>query len=124
MDTVGEGIIGEEDGKRIVDNWRDYHGIVMEKYRRRIERFRQIVRENKPIIVLCRHNIENVLWLQVCFEKYYHLTNVFFVNSCEEVFENDRILNIFTEKNGEWNDSEIWREGVDSAISKILASVF
>ena len=36
---IGEGIFGEELDKQIIDNWSEYHEMVLEKYKRRIERF-------------------------------------------------------------------------------------
>jgi len=38
---------------------------------------------------------------------------VFFVNSSKEVFENDKIINIDTEKNNVWNEAAIWKQGID-----------
>ena len=102
----------------IVDNWIDYHEIVLAKYDRRIKRFLDIMNDPLPIIVLCRYSTHEVLQLQQLFLKYYHKENVYFINSTQEVFENDKIVNIYTEKNGEWNDLTIWKPCMDAVILK------
>ena len=117
--TIGEGVFGEENGKCITDKWNDYYGIVLDKYNRRIERFKNIINDTKPIIVLCRYSTGDVLKLQNLFIKYYKVTNIYFINSSNELFENDNIKNIYTEKNNQWNDSNIWKKGIDDIIEKI-----
>lgn len=116
---IGEGVFGEERGKFITDKWRDCYEIVLDKYNRRIERFKNIINDTKPIIVLCRYTTRDVLLLQQLFIKYYKRTNIYFVNSSNELFENNNIKNIYTEKNNVWNDAIIWQEGVDAIIKKI-----
>jgi hypothetical protein len=117
--NIGEGVFGEESGKFITDKWNDYYEIVLDKYNRRIERFKNIINDTKPIIILCRYTTRDVLLLQKLFIKYYKRTNIYFVNSSKDLFENDTIKNIFTEKNNIWNDATIWQEGVVSIIKKI-----
>lgn len=92
---------------------------MLDKYNRRIERFKNIINDTKPIIVLCRYNTRDVLQLQQLFVKYYKLENIYFVNSSKKVFENDKIKNIYTEANGVWNDVNIWKQGIDDIITKI-----
>ena len=117
--NIGEGVFGEERGKFITEKWCDYYDTVLDKYNRRIERFKNIINDTKPIIVLCRYNTKDVLVLQELFIKYYKNNNIYFVNSCNEVFENDYIKNIYTEKDNKWNDINIWKEGNDDIIKKI-----
>jgi hypothetical protein len=117
-ETIGEGVIGEETGKIITDNWIKYYDVVLEKYSRRIERFKTIVSDTKPIIVLSRYSTMEVFELQRLFMKYYKIDNIYFVNSSNEMFENDKIKNIYTEQNNEWNDASIWKEGIDAVIKK------
>ena len=123
--NIGEGVFGEGTGMFITDKWPDYYDIVLDKYNRRIERFKNIVNDPKPIIVLCRYSTKDVLQLQKLFLKYYKLKNIYFVNSSNELFENDNIQNINTEKNNVWNDVNIWNEGIDYIIkNKLLKSHF
>jgi len=117
--NIGEGVFGEERGKFITEKWCDYYDTVLDKYNRRIERFKNIINDTKPIIVLCRYNTKDVLELQELFIKYYKNNNIYFVNSCNELFENDYIKNIYTEKDNKWNDINIWKEGIDDIIKKI-----
>lgn len=106
-------------GKTIIENWKDYYLIVKEKYNRRIERFKNILNDTKPIIVLCRHGTNEVLKIQHLFIKYYNKDNIYFINSTHEIFENDRIINIYTEQNGTWNDPIIWKSKIDYLINKL-----
>ena len=117
--NIGEGVFGEENGKFITDKWYNYYGVVLDKYNRRIERFKNIINDTKPIIVLCRYNTKDVLELQELFIKYCKNKNIYFVNSCNELFENEYIKNIYTEKDNKWNDINIWREGIDDIVKKI-----
>jgi hypothetical protein len=117
--NLGEGIFGEEFGNFITQNWYDYHSVVLNKYNRRIERFINIINDKKPIIVLCRYNTNDVIKLQQLFIKYYKNNNIYFVNSCNEPFENDYIKNVYTEKENKWNDVNIWKEGISDIIKKI-----
>ena len=117
--NIGEGVFGEENGKFITDKWYHYYGVVLDKYNRRIERFKNIINDTKPIIVLCRYNTKDVLELQELFIKYCKNKNIYFVNSCNELFENEYIKNIYTEKDNKWNDINIWREGIDDIVKKI-----
>ena len=120
--NVGEGIFGEEKNNFITDNWINYYDVVLEKYNRRIERFKIIVNDINPIIVLCRYNTKQVFKLQEIFLKYFNKQNVYLLNSSNQVFENSKIKNIYTEKNGEWNNTNIWKQGLLSIISKIKQS--
>ena len=118
--NIGEGVFAEENGKVITDNWPDYYKIVLDKYSRRIERFKNIINNTKPIIVLCRYNTSQVLQLHALFIKYYKIKNIYFINSSNEIFENDNIKNIYTEKNNVWNDVNIWKECIDDTIKNKL----
>ena len=118
--NIGEGLFGEENGKFITDKWFDYYGIVLDKYNRRIERFKNIINDTKPIIVLCRYTTTDVLKLHNLFINYYKVKNIYFINSSNELFENDNIKNVYTEKNNVWNDVNIWKVGIDDIIKKII----
>lgn len=93
----------------IIDNYKDYYDIVLQKYNRRIERFKNIINDTKPIIVLCRYDTKDVLKIQELFIKYYKKDNIYFLNSTFEIFENSKIKNIYTEENNIWNETNIWK---------------
>ena len=112
-DIIGEGVIGGEKNKIIISDWEKYYNIVKEKYNRRIKRFLNIVNDKKPIIVLCRYSIIDVIRLRNLFLKYYNKQNIIFINSCDKKFVNKFIINCNTEQNGNWNDIEIWRKYIN-----------
>jgi hypothetical protein len=118
VEKAGEGTFAES-GKCISDKWREYYSIVLEKYSRRIERFKRIINEPKPIIVLCRYSTKDVLKLQKIFMQCYKVKNMYFVNSSSEKFENENIQNVHTERNNVWNDAKVWKEGIDAMIKRI-----
>ena len=111
VETVGEGVYAE---KEIVANWTEFYDTVKCKYDRRIERFRRLVQDPHPIVVLCRYPKEDVFLLKELFAKYYNKTNVRFINSSNEIFTNEFMVNIHTEQNGEWNETAIWKSAVDA----------
>ena len=119
IDTIGEGVFGEENGKAISDNWINYYDDVLAKYNRRIERFKNIINDQNPIIVLCKYNTNDVLKLQNFFSTYYKKDNVYFINSTKEIFETDKIKNINTEQNNVYNDKNVWKQCVDKIILNI-----
>jgi hypothetical protein len=116
---IGEGVIGEENGKTITENWNVYYPIVKEKYNRRIQRFRDIMKESIPIIVLCRYNTNDVIKLHNFFTSHYNRNDIYFVNSCNEIVNHDNIINVNTEANGIWNDSSLWKNAIDKTIDDI-----
>jgi hypothetical protein len=110
---IGEGLIGEEKNKIITDNWQQFYGIVKEKYNRRIKRFLNIVNDVKPIIILCRYNISEVLKLRNLIFKHYNKKNIYFINASSEKFETSFIINCNIEENGIWNDIKIWKKYIN-----------
>jgi hypothetical protein len=116
---LGEGVFAEEKGKFITNDWNKYHNVVLDKYDRRIQRFKNIISDTIPIIVLCRYNTLDVFKLQNILIKYYKIKNIYFVNSCKDTFENNNIVNIYTEVNNIWNELDIWKKGIDIIKSKI-----
>jgi hypothetical protein len=119
VDNIGEGIYGEDKHNKIISNWMDYYNTVKEKYNRRIERFKNIIQDSKPIIVLCRYCKKDILRLQQLFIKYYNRNDIYFLNSDKQIFLTDKIITVYTEKNNIWNETQIWKEGLNNIISKI-----
>jgi len=112
-DNVGEGVFAEDKNTYIVHNWSNYYDIVKEKYNRRIERFLKIINDQKPIIILCRWNTNEVIRLKGMFEKYYNKTNIIFINSSSQPYVTETIINCYTERNNIWNEAQIWKENID-----------
>jgi hypothetical protein len=114
ISEMGEGIFEEQFDKQIVHNWNDYHSIVLEKYKRRVERFYKYLNSDDPIIFLCRgykvsHVIQFSLYLENKFKKKY----IYFVISSNENFKNNNIITCNTEKDGKWNDISIWLQSIN-----------
>jgi hypothetical protein len=103
----------------IADGWESQYDVIKAKYGRRIDRFRNILSDPAPIIVLCRYYMSELRIIQTFFIKYYNKHNVYFVNATHESFENDNILCINPEKMGDWNNTKIWSEGISQIIQKI-----
>jgi hypothetical protein len=112
---------------KIVKDWDKYYSKNVEKYSRRIERFLEIVRSKKPIIILCDFFYNDVIKLRELLKTYYNKDNVFFINSTPNVYEEDvssyNIINIYTERNGKWNDIDIWKPVVERVINQIPPSM-
>jgi len=89
---IGEGAFGEAPGKTIIADWHKYYDIAKAKYARRIERFKTIMQNTLPIIVLSRHSYENIIKLKQTFKTYYNKTNIVFVNATTDNSIDSKIL--------------------------------
>ena len=113
-ENIGEGIFGEEFNKNIVENWMNYHSIALEKYERRIKRFYNYLQSNEPIIFLCRnYSVNNLNMFCNYLLNKYNKSNIFFVISSKESYQSQFIVTCDTERNGIWNESSIWLEGIN-----------
>ena len=112
---IGEGIFGEELDKQIIDNWSEYHEMVLEKYKRRIERFYNYLGSNNPLIILCRgYPVNNINSFGSYLANKFKKNNIYFVISSKEIFKGNNIITCDTEKNGSWNDASLWSEAINS----------
>lgn len=107
-------ILGEDKKHPILTNYMDFYDAVNEKYNRRIKRFLDIMNDPTPIIVLCRYKTSDVIRLKSLLKTYYNKENIWFVNSSKESYFRNNVININTEKNGRWNDTDIWKPIVDN----------
>lgn len=122
-DLINEDIwFPENKADHIIDNWIVYYPEIKEKYNRRIERFKSILKQTDPIIVLCRYDTLDVIELQNIFKTNFQKDNIYFVNSSAAIFSNTRIMNVWTEKNQVWNDSDLWKTAIDNMIESIHSS--
>ena len=110
----------EESGKRIVENWMDYYDIVKAKYDRRIDRFVTVLLDSRPIIVLCRYSPADVLRIQRILTTAFQKKNIYFVNAYPTIYETPYLLNINPDVHT-WNDSEIWKQGIERMLQKMTA---
>ena len=72
----GDGHIGEA---TIIDGWEKYHEIVLEKYRRRIERFHNLLNSQDPIIALFFGKTSDVYMFKAAFLEKYNKTNIIYI---------------------------------------------
>ena len=104
----------------IVNNWSDFYPENLEKYKRRIERFNNILNDDNPIIILCRYPNSHVIFLRKLFIKYYNKKNLIFVNSNpDKMFikiDDTFILSCNTDINT-WNEANIWEENIVNVIN-------
>jgi hypothetical protein len=104
-----------EDGV-IVNNWQDTYDTVIEKYQRRITRFRLLMKDPKPLIIFYRGYTEHCPIFKQIFKEKYNKTNVIFIVAHYCPSNYDYIFTCEPEKNGLWNDAEIWKEALDKAV--------
>jgi hypothetical protein len=111
--------------KEIVKNWRDCTSAVLDKYHRRIERFRNILQDrNMPILVLCRRNVHEVKRLQDVFSQRWNRDNdVYFLVATQGGTTNAmRIMTFNPEVNGTWNDQQAWQTAFDAITKQMISS--
>ena len=100
----------------VVNNWQDTYKAVIEKYQRRIARFRLLMQDPKPLIIFYRGHTEHCPILRQIFEKHYNKTNIAFVVAHPYPSNYQYIFTCEPERNGEWNDTKIWKEALDKAV--------
>jgi uncharacterized protein (DUF1919 family) len=106
------------DDGTIVDNWQDYHEEVLVKYQRRIDRFKSIMSDTKPLIALYFGKLKYANTLKQYLEKKYNRIIVFVVATNEKPVRN--IVNIIicnVYSNEESRDKSYWINGINDAIS-------
>ena len=118
---INENIIGEGsfDGKDcIIDNWKDYYDIVLDKYNRRIERFKNMLSSEIPVIILCRYSHNDAIYLKQMISKFFNKNNVYFINSNGNTYNdtNNNITSVYTEQNNIWNETDIWKQEINKVI--------
>lgn len=101
----------------IASNWMEFVPTVQAKYARRIERFRTITKSKQPMILLCRYKVSEARRIRTLFERLYQMPFIV-VNSTDHptTLDEDYILHGNTERNGNWNDTKVWKEMVDHAL--------
>lgn len=102
----------------IVSNYTDFTEKILEKYQRRIKRFREIFTGEIPIIVLYRGSYHCAATLKNFLESKYNRSDIYFVVSTQEKSNDKKIICINTEIHNKWNDKTIWLEGINNAINQ------
>jgi hypothetical protein len=114
--NVGEGVIGEA---KIIDGWEKCHDIVLEKYKRRIERFNKVLVSAAPVIALYRGDPADIYFFRSAFLEKYNKTNILYIVSSSRPSDSDDIIVCNTEETGKWNSSDIWSDAILKAKDKI-----
>jgi len=110
---------------KICDDYSKYTDDVLAKYKRRIDRFQNIMNDKtKPIIILFRSlyfgtpypQIEQAFYIKHFLEKKYSQSNnIVFVIATNLKSSHLDIVACNPERNGKWNEKEIWNEGIIEA---------
>ena len=107
---------------RVNEGYQEHIYEVLEKYIRRIQRFRDTLRDKtKPLIFLHRGAYENAVTLKRILEKTYERKSLIVVVATDEDLTNINCADVYVvacnpEKNGTWNETEIWKQGINKAI--------
>lgn len=105
---------------KICDDYEKYTDQVLEKYGRRIERFRNTMADkNRPLIVLYRGTYHDALQIKSLLEKIYQREHIVVVVATKEPLEqqsrNRAVIECNPEINKIWNESEIWNVAIENA---------
>ena len=108
------------DDGTIVDNWQDYHEEVLAKYQRRIERFKNIMNDSKPIIALYFGPLKYAEILKNYLEQKYNKIIIFVVATNEKPTHNiDNMIICNVYNNDQSRDKAYWLNGINEAISRV-----
>jgi hypothetical protein len=118
-EDVGEGVIGEDQTKQIISDYAKYTETVLEKYRRRINRFQEIMSNDEKVIIFSRHSHHNVMNLYIELKKLYNKDFYIINSNYDESRIHSNIVNCYTEKNGVWNDQTVWKNSLLKLSDKI-----
>jgi len=102
----------------ICEDYERYVDQVLEKYGRRIERFRNSMADlKKPIIALYRGEYANGFKLKQLLESTYGRENIIFIVATKErpTIQYPSIIACDPEERGKWNDSTIWSQAIEIA---------
>lgn len=113
---LGEGVIGEA---IIIDGWEKCQDLVLEKYKRRIERFKCILSSAAPVIALYRGNPSDLYFFRAAFLEKYNKTDIIYVVSSTVAYDSEDTIVCNTEETGKWNLSDIWSNAILKAKEKI-----
>lgn len=102
-----ENEVGEDP---IVDNWRDFHAAVLEKYERRIQRFRDIMKE-PDVIGVCRRPIEDCVRIRNAIVRTYG-RDIRIITDTHEISSDPMIETVHSER--DWYDIERWKSSVSN----------
>lgn len=95
----------------IVDNWRDFHAAALEKYGRRIQRFRDAMRGPEEVVGVCRRPLADCVRIRAAIAKTYG-RDLRILTDTHEVSNDPMIETVHSER--DWYDIERWKFSVSS----------
>jgi hypothetical protein len=107
------------------DGWRDQIPSVTEKYQRRIERFRNLMKKDTPLIVCMSYNMYMSRLIRQLIKEKYNRQNIYYIVKFkdEELVEDDNIFPAVVKGKKysleEWNAPEIWLPAIER-VRKII----
>ena len=90
----------------IVDNWRDFHDATLEKYGRRIQRFRDTMRGEDEVIGVCRRPLADCVRIRAAIAQTYG-RDLRIMTDTHEISHDPMIQTVHSER--DWYDIEKWR---------------
>jgi hypothetical protein len=114
-----------DDGS-IVDNWETFHNDVLLKYQRRINRFKDIMNSNKPIIALYHGYVSIAKVIKTYLANKYNKHNIIFiVCTYEKKYQNNDknliILNVETAEQA--RNKKYWENCIQFAIKQAQTNI-
>ena len=105
---------------QIIKEWKNYQKNVLIKYERRIKRFYEILQKEQPAIILFRGSENKFQSVKAIIENNFKKDNAVYVVAS---LENKDVNNCFycnPEKNGVWNESQIWEKSIKKAVQSFM----
>ena len=112
----------EEIGRPIVPEWSTYLDVVQEKYKRRIHRFLSAMEDRaRPVIFFGRYHDEDARDFLRWLRTHYQREDFYMVNTGQPVSGKavEGCITVNTERNGIWNETAVWREGLEGLLAAI-----
>jgi hypothetical protein len=76
----------------IVANWMDYNDEVIQKYKRRIDRFIEIANSDKPLFVLYKGDINDASKIKDMFYNKFKKTNIIYIVCSEQTSNSNDVI--------------------------------
>jgi len=109
-----------DENECIVDNWKDYYQDNVNKYNRRIERFKNILQNDKPIIAVYLGKFQWATIIHNYLCKKFNKRFIFIVGTYEKIkSKNSDLIVCNLTNNEESRNKDFWITSINEAISKI-----
>lgn len=101
------------------EGWREQIAAVDEKYQRRIERFRELMKKNTPLIVCMSYEMYLCYVIRQVIAEKYNRKNIYYIvkHKDEKLVEYDNIFPAISKDQtftkDEWNSHEIWLPAIE-----------